>query len=172
MSDQEKGPGSPFIPEQAAVHFVGAAGAFAGLGPVRRNVRHPPVEGLRGAFREALSPLPEDSRCPAKAQLEAADQGVARIPSSSTAQMQAAEKAVMPRRSAEIDQQVNEDLVPQDPGAQRPFPGSAQPHRRAHLPDRNLQQRSQQGLPAQADRGAEERSPQGQAAGRRRKSRQ
>ena len=71
----------------------------------------------------------------------------------------------MPEAAA-IDQQVNQELVPRDPGAQRAVPGSAQPHRRADLSDRNLQQREQQGLAAEGDRGAEEGSPQRRAAGR------
>ena len=90
-----------------------------------------------------------------EADVEAADQGVARLSSSLTAEMQAAEKAAHAEARRPSISKINQELVPHDSGAQRAFPGSAQPHRRAHLSDRDLPQRKQQELAAQTDRGAE-----------------
>ena len=79
--------------------------------------------------------------------------------------MQAAEKAAMPEATA-IDKEVNEDLVPKILALNDPFQEV-----RSHIGSLTyeievIQQREPQGLAAQGDRGAEERSPQGQAARR------
>ena len=81
------------------------------------------------------------------------------------AEMQAAEKAAMPEASA-IDKEVNEEPGSKNPGAQRSLSGSAQPHRRADLPDRSHAQRKLQELAAQGDPGLEGRDSQSLAARR------
>ena len=116
-----------------------------------------PWKGYQARFEKLYSQLPEERQTRRRPKLEKqikASPEYRRL----DAEMQAAEKAAMPEASA-IDKQVNQDLVPQDPGAQRSVPGSAQPHRRADLPDRGHPQRERQELAAQGDRGAEGTRP-------------
>ena len=114
-----------------------------------------PWKGYRRASRSCTRAICKAGRA-REAQLRSSRSRRRPNISGSTRDMQAAEKAAMPDRSAEIDQASQPGAGAQDSGAQRALPGSAQPHRRADLPDRSHRQREQQGLAAQADRRAEE----------------
>jgi hypothetical protein len=77
-------------------------------------------------------------------------------------QAQAAEKAVFPQ-VAEIDRKVNTELVPRALALNEPFQ-EVRGHVGAPRIRSKSPERKQQGIHAQGDRGAEERSPHGEAA--------
>ena len=128
MSDQEKDPvvhsslSKPLFISSALLVLSMVWGLYDEVYGIR------PWKGYQARFVEALLALPEDSGGRARRTSRSRSR---RRPNTSGW----TPRCRLPRRppcrgASAIDKKINQELVPQDPGAERSLPGSAQPHRR------------------------------------------